>query len=226
MTLPREEDKERTVQQMFDRIAPRYDLVNRVMTFGMDIGWRRKAIDALRVHEGDLVGDVACGTGDFCREIEAAGCRVVGFDMSMGMLQAAKTDAPLVQADGLRLPLRESRLDGITCGFALRNVVSIPALLLEFARVIRPGGRVSVLEVGQPNSKVLRFGHKVYFQKVVPFIGGLLSDRQAYKYLPESAVYLPGFEELKVLFRDAGFHEVAVRSLGMGAAQLITATRG
>lgn len=224
--LPAGKEKETAVRQMFDRIAPRYDLVNRVMTFGMDIGWRRKAVRALRLKPGMLIGDVACGTGDFCREVKKGGGRVVGFDLSLGMLQAADTDAPLVQADGLKMPLRDSKLDGITCGFALRNVVDIPELLAEFARVVRPGGRVAILEVAEPRRKVVRWGHHVYFHKVVPMIGGLLSDRDAYRYLPQSTAYLPPPIELRAMIATSGFHEVAIEALGMGAAQLITATRG
>jgi demethylmenaquinone methyltransferase/2-methoxy-6-polyprenyl-1,4-benzoquinol methylase len=224
-SLPSGKEKEVAVQQMFDRIAPRYDLVNRVMTFGMDVWWRRKAVKSLRLKPGDLVGDIACGTGDFCREVEAAGGRAVGFDLSFGMLAKARTGAPLAQADGLAMPLRDAALDGITCGFALRNVVDIPALFSEFARVLNRGGRVAILEVAEPKSRALRAGHRIYFRKVVPFVGGLLSDRAAYRYLPESTAYLPPQDELRRIIEHAGFSEIAFKPLGLGAAQLITARR-
>ena len=103
--LPAGEDKARAVRSMFDSIAPRYDLVNRIMTFGMDIGWRRRAVAGLSLRPGDVVIDVACGTGDFCREIQRAGGQAFGLDVSLGMLQKARTSAPLAQADGLRMPL-------------------------------------------------------------------------------------------------------------------------
>ncbi|MFP5299155.1 MAG: ubiquinone/menaquinone biosynthesis methyltransferase [Actinomycetota bacterium] len=225
MTLPSGKDKETAVRTMFDRIAPRYDLVNRVMTFGLDVGWRRKAVSSLRIGPGDVVADIACGTGDFCREIEKTGALALGFDLSFGMLASARTDAPLIQADGMRMPLGDRSVNGITCGFALRNVVAIDALFAEFARIIGPGGRVAILEVAQPNSKTLRFGHRIYFNRIVPMIGGLLSDRDAYRYLPESTAYLPPSAQLKEMLRTAGFQDVAVMSLGLGAAQLITATR-
>lgn len=223
--LPQGAEKERVVRAMFDRIAPRYDLVNRVMTFGMDIGWRRRAVRALRLPDDGIVADVACGTGDFCREVLKTGARAVGFDVSLGMLRAARTDAPLVQADALALPLRTASVDGLTCGFALRNVVDIPAAFAEMGRVVRPGGRIAILEVAEPRSKLARAGHRLYFRKIVPKIGGLLSDRAAYSYLPRSTAYLPGRDELARDLRSAGFLDVRFESVGFGAAQLITATR-
>src|SRR2546423_1279898 len=147
------------------------------MTFGMDMGWRRRAIRDLRLPGGALVLDLACGTGDFCRELARAGYRAVGFDFSRGMLLRAKTDAPLVEADVLRLPVRDGAADGITCGFALRNVVSLDDLFAELARVVAPGGRVALLDASEPDSPVLRAGHGIYFNRVVPAIGGVLSDR-------------------------------------------------
>ena len=223
--LPVGRDKVEAVRSMFDSIAPRYDLVNRVMTFGMDTGWRRKSIAALSLRPGELVLDVACGTGDFCRELEKAGHRVVGVDFSMGMLQVARTRAPLLQADALQLPLRDASVDAVTCGFALRNVTDVGDLFDELARVVQPAGRIALLEVSQPRSRVLRAGHHVYFHKVVPFIGGVLSDRAAYGYLPRSTAYLPPTEDLLDRLGAAGFAGAAARHMGLGAVQLLTGTR-
>lgn len=223
--LPTGRDKVEAVRSMFDSIAPRYDLVNRVMTFGMDTGWRRKSIKALALGPGDLVLDVACGTGDFCRELEGAGHGVVGVDFSMGMLQVARTRAPLLQADALRLPLRDASVDAVTCGFALRNVTDTGDLFDELARVVRRGGRIALLEVSEPKSRVVRAGHRVYFHKVVPFIGGLLSDKAAYGYLPRSTAYLAPTPDLLARLRSAGFADAAVRYMGLGAVQLLTGTR-
>ena len=223
--LPQGEEKVRTVRRLFDTIGPRYDLVNRVMTFGMDVGWRRRTVRELALPGGALVYDLACGTGDLCRELGAAGYRPVGFDFSHGMLRAARTDAPLVEADVLRLPVRGGSADGATCGFALRNVVSLDALFAELARVVRPGGRISLLETGQPDRGLLRLGHRVYFQRVVPVIGGLLSDRDAYAYLPRSAAYLPPLHDLLEMLGDAGFPDARRAPLGGGVAQLFVATR-
>jgi demethylmenaquinone methyltransferase/2-methoxy-6-polyprenyl-1,4-benzoquinol methylase len=224
-SLPAAEDKPRAVRSMFDSIAHRYDLVNRVMTFGLDVGWRRRAVRELQLERAALVLDVACGTGDFCRELERAGMVAVGVDFSSGMLAAAHTDAPLLQGDALTLPVAPGALDGITCGFALRNVADIRALFGEFARTLRTGGRIAALEVAEPASGILRAGHSLYFKKVVPVIGGLLSDRSAYRYLPESAAYLPPPAELVRIIEVAGFTQVRRTALALGAAQLLTGTR-
>ncbi len=223
--LPTGDDKARAVRGLFDTISARYDLVNRVMTFGMDVGWRRRAIRELRLPGGARVADLACGTGDFCRELRRSGYRPVGFDFSLGMLGSARTDAPLVQADILRLPLGDGTMEGATCGFALRNVVDLPSLFAETARVVRPGGRVAFLEASEPDDPVMRAGHRVYFNRIVPLIGGALSDREAYAYLPRSMAYLPARDELVALVREAGFPDAVRLPLAGGIAQLLVGTR-
>ena len=223
--LPQGEEKARSVRTLFDTISPRYDLVNRVMTFGMDIGWRRRAVRELRLPPGSRVLDLACGTGDLSVELERAGYLAVGIDFSFGMLANARTDVPLVQADILRLPLREGSADGVTCGFALRNVVSLEALFAELARVVRPGGAVALLDASRPDNPVLRAGHAVYFERVVPMIGGLLSDRDAYAYLPRSMAYLPPPEEMLGVLRTAGFPSARRLQLSGGLTQLFVGTR-
>lgn len=224
--LPEGEEKAAAVRRLFDAISPRYDLVNRVMTFGMDSGWRRRTVRSLRLPAGSLVADLACGTGDLCRELAAAGHRPVGFDFSHGMLTNARTPAPLVEADVLRLPLRDASIDGATCGFALRNVVSLAELFAELARVVRPGGRIALLETSQPASPVLRAGHAMYFRRIVPLIGGLLSNREAYGYLPRSTAYLPPTDRLLAMLRDAGFEDARREQLSGGVVQLLTGTLG
>jgi len=223
--LPEGEDKQRAVRSMFDAIAPRYDLVNRVMTFRMDVGWRKRTVAALALPGGSTVLDLACGTGDLCRELQRGGYRPIGADLSFGMLAAARTESPLVQADALRLPVPGERIDGVTCGFALRNFVDLGAFLEELARVVRPGGRIALLEVAEPESRVLRRGHAFYFGKVVPRIGGMLSDRDAYRYLPQSVAYLPEPGALIGRVRDAGFADAERRLLSGGIAQLLVGTR-
>lgn len=223
--LPSGEEKVRAVRAMFDAIAPRYDLVNRVMTLGMDVGWRRGTVRALGLTPGSVVLDVACGTGDLCRASQRQGLLAVGIDSSAGMLARARTSAPLVQGDALSLPVRDASVDGITCGFALRNVADLQRLFAEFARALRPGGRAALLEVAQPRSAALRAGHHLYFRKVVPIVGGLLSDRDAYSYLPASAAYLPDPPELMRMIAAAGFVGVRRRLLSLGAAQILVGTR-
>lgn len=223
--LPTGDEKARAVRGMFDAISRRYDLVNRIMTFGMDVGWRRRAVRELRLPHGSLVLDLACGTGDFCRELARAGHRPVGFDFSYGMLESARVTASLVQADILRLPVADGAADGITCGFALRNVTALDVLFAEAARVLRPGGRVALLEVSEPRNRLVRAGHSVYFTRIVPRIGGLLSDRDAYDYLPRSVAYLPPPEEMRRMLERAGFGELRRIELLGGAAQLLLGTR-
>jgi demethylmenaquinone methyltransferase / 2-methoxy-6-polyprenyl-1,4-benzoquinol methylase len=196
-----------------------------VMTFGMDAGWRRRAVRELALPPGSRVFDLACGTGDLCRVLAAAGHRPVGFDFSHGMLLAARTHAPLVESDILRLPVRDASADGATCGFALRNVVSLRDLFAELARVVRSEGRIALLETAEPERWLMRLGHRVYFRKVVPAIGGLLSDREAYSYLPRSTAYLPPPNEVLSMLREAGFTEARRLSLGGGVTQLFVATR-
>lgn len=223
--LPEGDEKAAAVRAMFDTIAPRYDLVNRIMTFRLDVGWRRKAIRALDLGSRSVVLDLACGTGDMCRDLTEAGLRPVGADLSFGMLAAARTEAPLVHADGLVLPFPDDSIDGVTCGFALRNFVALEPLFAELARVLRPGGRISLLDVAEPPNKILQWGHSVYFGKVVPVIGGLLSNKAAYRYLPKSVAYLPEPAELRRQIIDAGFIDVERTLLTQGISQLYTGTR-
>jgi demethylmenaquinone methyltransferase/2-methoxy-6-polyprenyl-1,4-benzoquinol methylase len=223
--LPQGEEKARVVEDMFDRIAPRYDLLNRMLTFRMDVAWRRTAVHALQLVAGARVIDLACGTGDLCRTLAGAGYQPIGVDFSAGMLAAARTDAPLVRADAMRLPFPDRSIDGLTCGFALRNFVDLAPVLAECARVLRPRGRMALVDVGEPTSAPARAVHHLWFRQVVPFIGGLLSDRRAYAYLPASTAYLPPRPELLRIVGAAGFVDVSHRTLGAGAAQLITGTR-
>lgn len=223
--LPTGDDKVASVRTMFDTIAPRYDLVNRVMTFGLDVRWRNRTIEDLELPTGSVIADLACGTGDFCRSLEQRGHRPIGFDLAFGMLAHARTEAPLVHADALRLPLGDGAVDGVTCGFALRNFVELEPFFAELARIVRPGGRIALLDVSRPRSRFLRFGYDIYFGRVVPMIGGLLSNADAYHYLPRSLSYLPQPEVLKRQVERAGFTTVEHHQLTGGLVQLITATR-
>ena len=223
--LPEGEEKRLAVRRLFDTISPRYDLVNRVMTFGMDVGWRRTAVASLRLAGRSLVADLACGTGDLCRELQRRGYRAIGFDFSHGMLVNARTDSPLVEADIVRLPLADGSIDGVTCGFALRNVVSLEGFFAELGRVVRPGGRIALLDASEPDNRVMRAGHGIYFKRIVPLIGGALSDKAAYSYLPRSMAYLPPPAEMLAMLADAGFSDAQRRQLSGGLTQLLVGTR-
>jgi demethylmenaquinone methyltransferase / 2-methoxy-6-polyprenyl-1,4-benzoquinol methylase len=223
--LPTGDAKTDRVRSMFDAIAPRYDLVNRVMTLGLDQGWRRTTVSALGLAPGAIVLDLACGTGDLYEMARRHGYRTVGVDLSWGMLTANGTAGPVVQCDAAHLPLSTGSFDGIVCGYALRNFTDLAGSLREAARALRPGGRIAVLEVAAPPRGLLRAGHRIWFERVVPMVGGILSDPEAYQYLPRSTAYLPDEPGLRRLFLDAGFSTVGRRLLHGGLSQLITATR-
>lgn len=223
--LLRGDEKAQAVRQMFDTIAPRYELVNRLMTFRLDGRWRRLAVDSLALPAGSLVLDLASGTGDVCVDLAAAGHRPVSIDVSLGMLRADRSGAPRVQADVSHLPLADAVADGVSCAFGLRNFVDLAAFFAELARVVRPGGRIALLDVGVPRRRIVRAGHQLYFGKVVPKVGGWLSDPAAYRYLPRSVAYLPAAEELVVALRRHGFGDARHQALTLGVTQLFTGTR-
>lgn len=223
--LPEGEEKRAAVREMFDTIAPRYDLVNRLMTFRLDIGIRRKTLAALELKPNSLVLDLACGTGDFVKALEADGHTAIGIDLSYGMMAAADYDGRFVQGDLLALPVADHSVNAAVCGYALRNLVDLEPFFTELARVLRPGGTIALVDVSAPENRILKFGYDIHFNKVVPFIGGLLSDRSAYAYLPRSVSYLPPPEEMLAKMEAAGLSNVARRQLTLGIAQLLTATK-
>ena len=224
-TLPEGAEKEHAVRQMFDAIAPRYDMVNRIMTFRLDVRWRRKAVRALALPAKSTVIDLAAGTGDLCTDLRKAGALPIAFDFSFGMLAADRSASPRAQADILCLPLPDHRVDGATCGFALRNLRDLPTFFAELARVVRPGGRIALLDVGVPHNRVVRWGNNIYFGKIVPKIGALLSDGPAYRYLPRSVAYLPARAELLSMLAGAGFSDATHQQLSGGLTQLMVGTR-
>lgn len=215
------------MQAMFDAIAPRYETCNRVLTFGLDGRWRRRAVRALDLAPGARVVDVACGTGDLLRLLDQTGFAPLGIDSSPGMLASAspRCRGQLLLGDALALPLPDGVADGATCGFALRNFVAVEPFLAEVARVVRTGGRLALLEVAEPRRAALRVLHRLWFERAVPRIGGWLSDREAYAYLPRSVAYLPSPNDLLAAMGHAGFVELERRILTGGAAQLLVGTR-
>lgn len=224
-TLPEGAEKQQAVREMFDAIAPRYDMVNRIMTFRLDVRWRRATVRDLALPGGSVVLDLASGTGDLCVDLREAGLTPLSMDLSFGMLAADRSGAARTQADILNLPVRDGSVDGVTCGFALRNLLELPAFFDELARVLRPGGRIALLDVGVPTNPVIRFGNGIYFGKVVPRIGAMLSDGPAYRYLPKSVAYLPEPAEMVEMLRSAGFADASHRLLSGGLTQQLVGTR-
>jgi len=224
-TLPQGPAKQAAVREMFDAIAPRYDMVNRIMTFRLDVRWRKITVRSLGLAKSSRVIDLASGTGDFCVELRANGYRPLSIDLSFGMLLHGHSNSPRTQADILRLPIPNAAVEGVTCGFALRNLIDLQIFFDELARVTKPLGRIALLDVGVPRNRLIRFTNSIYFGKMVPLIGGLLSNRAAYKYLPRSIAYLPEPDKLREMLTQSGFKNVEHRQLSGGLTQLLTATR-
>jgi demethylmenaquinone methyltransferase/2-methoxy-6-polyprenyl-1,4-benzoquinol methylase len=221
-TLP-----EGQVRAMFDRIAGVYDAMNSVMTAGMHHRWRRRAIDVARVGPGSRVLDVATGTGDLAIEAQSRGAVVVGSDFSEGMLALArkKVDHPrsgsraaaleggagsitFEQADALALPYEDDSFDAATVGFGARNFADLQQGLSEMARVVRPGGRVVVLEITTPTRPPLSTFFSLWFDRVVPLVGRVAGDADAYSYLPSSVKRFPAPEDLAATMERAGLGEL------------------
>ena len=221
-SLPMGQEKATTVQNMFDKIAPRYDFVNRVMTFRLDVRWRKKTVKSLSLPPNSVVIDLACGTGDFCCELKKADLKPLGFDFSMGMLNASRSPSPLTQADVLQLPIHSGVIDGATCGFALRNLTELPAFFQEVSRVLKKGGRVGFLDVAEPENRFLNWGHHLFFDRIVPKVGGFFSDKAAYSYLPKSFAYLPPHQEISEMLKNAGFRNVKRQLFAPGSVQLFS----
>lgn len=224
-TLPEGDDKREAVREMFDAIAPRYDLVNRIMTFGLDVRWRRRTLAHMALAKGSVVLDLAAGTGDLSRDLVRAGHVAISVDLSHGMLAHDRSGVPRMQADICNLPVADGSVDGAVCGFALRNLVGLPAFFSELARVVRPGGRIALLDVAVPTNRFVAAGNSIYFGRIVPRIGALLSDGPAYRYLPRSVSYLPAPEVLAAAVVAAGFPDAVHRHLSGGLVQSICATR-
>jgi demethylmenaquinone methyltransferase / 2-methoxy-6-polyprenyl-1,4-benzoquinol methylase len=224
--LPTGAAKVKAVRQMFDAIAGRYELVNAIVSLGMDRGWRNRCLEALELPVGSVVLDVACGTGDLSRDLDRRLMRPVGVDLSSGMLAHARSPGPLVHADALFSPFRAAAFDGAVSGFALRNVTDLGLLFVELARVTRPGGRISLLDLAEPEAHILRFGHRLWTNYAVPLVGSALSDSAAYRYLPRSFAYLPPASRVVELLEQAGFGAVQHELLSGGISQLYIATRG
>jgi demethylmenaquinone methyltransferase / 2-methoxy-6-polyprenyl-1,4-benzoquinol methylase len=210
------------VQRMFDRIAPVYDAMNRVMTAGLDQRWRRATVRAA-VRAGDLVLDACCGTGDLAVAARKAGAgEVVGVDFSERMLERARSKAPeieWIQADVLALPFEDASFDSVVVGFGVRNVDDLEAGLRELRRVLRPEGRLGILEITKPRGPLALF-YKLWFDRIVPLLGRVLPGGAAYTYLPASVRRFPGPEELAELLRTCGFGSVEFRRFAGGIVAL------
>lgn len=223
-------EKGRGIRAMFDDIAPRYDLLNRLLSLGIDRRWRRFAVGQLQIPPGGLVLDMATGTGDVALEIASRtpdSVRIVGEDFTQGMLLKGREKIAaspyrdriqLVNAPCEAIPHPANLFDGVTIAFGIRNVVDRQAGLAEMCRVLKPGGRAVILEFSTPANPLFKMIYQSYFHKILPFIGGLLSQRSAYKYLPDSVAEFPAQPQFEQMMREAGFSAVRHHDLTFGIA--------
>lgn len=216
------EDRSKQIQKMFDNIAPRYDFLNRLLSFRRDVYWRKKSISLMKVENGMRVLDLACGTGDMTVELISRypDADVVCSDFSITMLDLAKHkvgNSPLVAADAHFLPFKEHSFDRIMIAFGFRNVVDKPTGLKEMWRVLKPGGILCILEFSQPENILFSGVYKFYFKKILPAIGGIISgNRGAYEYLPESVYNFPRKDEYRKMVMEAGFESVEFNYMTFG----------
>jgi demethylmenaquinone methyltransferase / 2-methoxy-6-polyprenyl-1,4-benzoquinol methylase len=216
---------------MFDDIVDRYDLVNDVMSLGLDRWWRRATADSVRAAPGDRVLDLGCGTGMLARRVASvSGASVIGVDVSDGMLRRARRTVGdfvgLVQGSAFALPFADRAFTGVVSGFVLRNLDDLPAALAEMARVVRPGGRIALVDITEPRGPLFRGAFDAYFGRAAPVVGALVGKRDAYRYLVRSLGQIPEPHALVEMLAKAGFERAGARGLTGGAVTLFTGTRG
>jgi demethylmenaquinone methyltransferase/2-methoxy-6-polyprenyl-1,4-benzoquinol methylase len=229
--MPRS-DHDRRIAEMFDRVAPRYDRLNRVLSGGRDVGWRRRATALARLAPGEVALDLGVGTGDLTfalLDAADASARVIGADVSRAMLDAARLRgeargerrfAPLL-ASAERLPFADGTFDRVVAGFAVRNFGDLALGLREMRRVLRAGGRAVILELSTPPNPLVGFAYRLYFHRLSPLIAALLGgDAAAYRYLPRSVAAFPDADGLAARMRDAGFARVRYDRLSLGIAAI------
>lgn len=231
-------EKGRGIRDMFDAIAPRYDLLNRLLSLGIDRRWRTFAVGQLLIPPGGKVLDVATGTGDVALEIASRtpdSVTIVGEDFTQGMLvqgleKIAKSPygrrIALVNAPCEAMPHPSGIFDGVTIAFGIRNVIDRLAGLREMHRVLKPGGRAVILEFSNPKSRMFKSLYYFYFRRILPFVGGLLSKRSAYQYLPDSVLEFPDQESFKALMAEAGFAGLKHHDLTFGIATVYVGEKG
>jgi demethylmenaquinone methyltransferase/2-methoxy-6-polyprenyl-1,4-benzoquinol methylase len=225
-------DKGEKIQQMFGAIAPRYDFLNRLLSFGIDRRWRTKAVRLLKYREGSRILDVATGTGDVALEIALrtpGSVKITGADFCREMIElgvvkvaaspfAGRIDLKVAPCEDL--PFANDTFDSITIAFGIRNVVDRKLGLAEMWRVLRPGGRMIILEFSTPRSLLFRQLYYFYFRRLLPVVGGLFSRYNAYKYLPDSVLEFPSQEEFSRMIAEAGFRNIHLHELTFGIATI------
>ena len=229
--------KTEQVRQMFDSIAPAYDFMNRAMTLGIDIWWRRLAVKRLKRLRPAAILDVATGTGDFAIQLHNSlhPSHITGIDLSQGMLDEARRKVKekgleesisFEQGDCMALPMQDGAFDAVTVAFGVRNFEHLQQGYEEMARVLKPGGMLCVLELSTPRNRVIRWFYDLYTLHIIPAIGGLKSgDKSAYRYLPQSIAAVPQGDDMLQLMRNAGLHDTCCKRLTLGTCTIYTAVK-
>ena len=229
--------KSEQVRQMFDSIAPAYDFMNRAMTMGIDIWWRRLAVKRLKRLKPNDILDVATGTGDFAIQLMASlhPQHITGIDLSQGMLNEAcrkvkekglEQAISFEQGDCMALPMADESFDAVTVAFGVRNFEHLQQGYREMTRVLRPGGMLCVLELSTPTNPVIRWFYDLYTLHMIPWIGSLKSgDKSAYRYLPQSIAAVPQGDDMLQLMRNAGLREASFKRLTLGVCTIYTAVK-
>ena len=217
-----------SVREMFGAIAPRYDLLNGLLSLGTDRSWRRRTCEALNIAPGELAADLCCGTGDLALAVAGRGATVIAGDFSREMLSIARGKGVphLTEADCLRLPFRGASFDLATVAFGVRNLADLEAGLREILRVLRPGGRIGILEFATPPGPIFRRIYFTYLRWIVPSLGAIVSGRRsAYAYLASSIEEFPDQPKMEAILRDVGFTSVRHLDFARGIAALYIGTR-
>lgn len=229
--------KTEQVRQMFDSIAPAYDFMNRAMTMGIDIWWRRLAVKGLKQIKPSTVLDVATGTGDFAIQLYQSlhPQHIIGIDLSQGMLDVAQrkvkekglgNDITFEQGDCMALPMADESFDAVTVAFGVRNFEHLQQGYQEMARVLKPGGMLCVLELSTPTNPVIRWFYNLYTLHIIPWIGSMKSgDKSAYRYLPKSIAAVPQGDDMLQLMRNAGLRDATYKRLTLGVCTIYTAVK-
>lgn len=223
------------VKGMFDKIAPKYDFLNRLLSLGQDTVWRNQMVRAANLRKGSRLLDVACGTCDVSIEADkhlSGQTSITGLDFSYGMLHLGKAKVKtkknicLLNADALKLPFRQMLFDAVFIAFGIRNIMDRQRALQSFFTVLKPGGRLVVLELSTPEAGWLKSLYLLYFQKMLPVIGSFFSkDQNAYSYLPESVLKFPSANDFSGLMKQAGFRQVKFKQMTLGIVTLFIGTR-
>ena len=224
-------DKKKFVEKMFDDISNNYDFLNRILSFGVDVYWRKKLIQCMNIKDGQYIIDIATGTGDVAFEINKQyNVSIVGLDISKNMLQIAKmklknnknknTKIEFVHGDAEKLPMGDNSYDHICISFGFRNLGNYDKALKEFYRVLKPGGKLCILEFSQSRSKFFNFIFSVYFNRILPRIAAFISRADAYRYLPESVKYFPNESKIKDFLSSNHFTHIEFQKLTFGIATI------